>query len=47
MHADVLIAEIGSTTTVLSAFDGLAEGSVRPLRLLGQERLKIRPEVHE
>lgn len=33
---DALVAEIGSTTTVLSAFDGLAEGSVRPLRLLGQ-----------
>lgn len=33
---DALVAEIGSTTTVVSAFDGLAEGSVRPLRLLGQ-----------
>lgn len=32
MHADVLIAEIGSTTTLVSAFDGL---SVEP-RFLGQ-----------
>ena len=33
---DALVAEIGSTTTVLSAFEGLAQGSVRPLRLVGQ-----------
>lgn len=33
---DALVAEIGSTTTVLSAFEGLAEGSVRPRRLVGQ-----------
>jgi len=33
---DALVAEIGSTTTVLSAFEGLAEGAVRPLRLVGQ-----------
>ncbi len=33
---DALVAEIGSTTTVVSAFEGLSEGSVRPLRLVGQ-----------
>lgn len=33
---DALVAEIGSTTTVLTAFEGLAEGSVRPLRVAGQ-----------
>ena len=33
---DALVAEIGSTTTVVSAFDGLAEGSAAQPRLLGQ-----------
>lgn len=33
---DALVAEIGSTTTVVSAFDGLAEGSSERPRLLGQ-----------
>ncbi len=33
---DALVAEIGSTTTVVSAFDGLAGGSPEPPRLLGQ-----------
>jgi len=32
---DALVAEIGSTTTVVSAFDGLADGGLAP-RLLGQ-----------
>lgn len=35
-QVDALVAEIGSTTTVLSAFEGLAEGALRPLRLVGQ-----------
>ena len=35
-HTDALVVEIGSTTTVVSAFDGLAEGSAAPPRLLGQ-----------
>ena len=33
---DALVAEIGSTTTVVSAFDGIAEGSSGLPRLLGQ-----------
>jgi hypothetical protein len=33
---DALVAEIGSTTTVVSAFEGLAAGSSVPPRLLGQ-----------
>ncbi len=33
---DALVAEIGSTTTVVSAFDGIAEGSSAPPQLLGQ-----------
>lgn len=33
---DALVAEIGSTTTVVSAFDGLAAGSSGAPRLLGQ-----------
>ena len=33
---DALVAEIGSTTTVVSAFDDLAPGSAREPRLLGQ-----------
>ena len=33
---DALVVEIGSTTTVVSAFDGLAEGSAAQPRLLGQ-----------
>jgi hypothetical protein len=35
-HIDALVAEIGSTTTVVSAFDGIAEGSSAPPQLLGQ-----------
>jgi hypothetical protein len=35
-HIDALVAEIGSTTTVVSAFEGLAAGSAGPPRLLGQ-----------
>jgi hypothetical protein len=33
---DALVFEIGSTTTVVSAFEGLTAGSVAPPRLLGQ-----------
>ncbi|MDY0341657.1 MAG: glutamate mutase L, partial [Coriobacteriia bacterium] len=33
---DALVAEIGSTTTVLSAFDGLTAGSLGGPRLIGQ-----------
>ncbi len=33
---DAVVVEIGSTTTVVSAFDGLAEGSAAQPRLLGQ-----------
>jgi len=33
---DALVAEIGSTTTVLSAFDGLDPGAAGPPRLVGQ-----------
>ncbi|MBE0416215.1 MAG: glutamate mutase L [Coriobacteriia bacterium] len=36
MQVDVLVAEIGSTTTVLSAFGGLAEWPATEPRLLGQ-----------
>jgi uncharacterized protein (TIGR01319 family) len=35
-HIDALVAEIGSTTTVVSAFEGLAGDSASPPRLLGQ-----------
>jgi hypothetical protein len=36
-HAiDALVVEIGSTTTVVSAFEGLAPGSAGPARLVGQ-----------
>lgn len=35
-HIDALVAEIGSTTTVVSAFDGIAEGSSAPPHLFGQ-----------
>jgi hypothetical protein len=36
LHIDALVAEIGSTTTVVSAFGGLAEGAEGGPRLLGQ-----------
>lgn len=36
LRIDALVAEIGSTTTVVSAFDGIAEGSSGAPRLLGQ-----------
>jgi hypothetical protein len=35
-RVDALVAEIGSTTTVVSAFDGLAPGSTGTPRLVGQ-----------
>lgn len=35
-HIDALVAEIGSTTTVVSAFDGLTAGAAGAPRLLGQ-----------
>jgi len=36
VRVDALVAEIGSTTTVVSAFVGLAEGAADPPRLVGQ-----------
>jgi hypothetical protein len=35
-HVDAIVVEIGSTTTVVSAFDGLAHGSAGEPTLLGQ-----------
>jgi hypothetical protein len=35
-NVDAIVVEIGSTTTLVSAFEGLADGSATPPRLVGQ-----------